>query len=157
MLKRLREYLDQNNIKYQLINHSAAFTSQEIAASAHIPGREMAKVVMIKVDNKLEMAVLPASHTADLKRIKEVRQAHNVELAQESDYKDIFEESEAGAMPPFGNLFNLRVISSTDLSEDSQIVFNAGSHRELIKLSYEDYERLVQPLVCAFSIKKFGK
>lgn len=153
MIKRLKEYLDQFSIKYQIITHSVAYTSQEIAASAHIPGQQMAKVVLIKVDDNLIMTVLPASHIVDLRRIQELTGAKHVELASENDYAPIFEDCEPGAMPPFGNLYNFKVYVSTPLSEDEQIVFNAGSHRELIKLAYSDFHKLVKPETAAFSIK----
>lgn len=154
MLKRLKEYLDQHKIKYQTITHSTAYTAQEIAGKAHIPGKDLAKVVMISIDDEVAMAVLPASHLADLSRIKEVTGAHHVELTHESDYKDLFDESEPGAMAPFGNLYGLRVFVATALTEDEYIVFNAGTHQELVRLSYRDYEALVKPQVFSFSIKE---
>ncbi|HEX3019072.1 MAG TPA: YbaK/EbsC family protein [Chitinispirillaceae bacterium] len=153
MVKRLKEFLDQHSIKYQIITHSVAYTSQEIAAMAHIPGQCMAKVVIIKADDKMFMAVLPASHVVDFRRIQEIYGSNHVELAIESQYSSLFEDCEPGAMPPFGNLYNLKVYVSTSLSEDEQIVFNAGSHRELIKLYYKDFDRLVKPQTAAFSIK----
>jgi Ala-tRNA(Pro) deacylase len=153
MLKRLKEYLDQHSIKYQIITHSVAYTSQEIAAATHIPGQQMAKVVILKADGKMVMAVLPASHVVDLRRIQEITGASYVELASESEYAPIFEDCEAGAMPPFGNLYNLKVYASTPLSDSEQIVFNAGNHRELMKLSYKDFHNLVKPETATFSIK----
>jgi len=156
MMKQLKEYLDTNGIKYRVITHSAAYTAQEIAATAHVPGKEMTKVVEIKIDGKLAMAVLPASHFVDLRRIKEMTHATHIETAKEEDYKDIFSDCEVGSMPPFGNLVNQMVFVSTDLAEDPQIAFNAGNHRELVVLSYKDYEKLVKPQVFSFSIKEFA-
>ncbi|NLD98713.1 MAG: YbaK/EbsC family protein [Fibrobacter sp.] len=153
MWGRLKEYLDRNKIRYQLIIHSPAYTAQEIAASAHIPGLEMAKVVMIRADNKILMAVIPASHSIDLMRFKEICGAQNVQLAQEKDYINLLDDCEPGAEPPFGNLFNLPVFVSTILKQDSQIACNAGNHRELIRLSFDDFERLVKPEISSFSIK----
>lgn len=154
MLKRLKEYLDQHKVKYQVITHSPAFTAQEIAGKAHVPGKELAKVVMISIDGEITMAVLPASHIVDLNRIKEVTGAQHIELTPESDYKDLFDESEPGAMAPFGNLYNMKVFVATALTEDKYIVFNAGTHQELVRLSYKDYENLVKPQVFSFSIKE---
>lgn len=153
MIKRLKEFLDQHSVKYQTITHSTAYTSQEIAASAHIPGQQMAKVVMVKTDEKMIMAVLPASHIADLRRIQEITGAQHVQLAPESEYAPIFNDCEPGAMPPFGNLYNIDVLVSTPLSDDQQIMFNAGSHRELVKISYEDFHKMVKPQIAAFSVK----
>jgi Ala-tRNA(Pro) deacylase len=154
MIKRLKEFLDQNNIKYQVITHSTAFTAQEIAESAHIPGKELAKVVMVSIDGNIAMAVLPASHFVDLKRIKEMTGGRYVELTPENEYIRLFDDCEPGAMAPFGNLYNLKVYVSTSLSEDPYIVFNAGTHRELVRLSYKDFANLVRPEVFSFSVKE---
>lgn len=154
MLKILKEYLDQNGIKYQVITHSQAYTAQEIAASAHIPGGEMAKVVLVKIDGKMSMTVLPASHFVDLPRIKEIAGAQFVELAKESDYQNLFEGCEPGAVPPFGNLYNMKVYVSTALTKDPQIAFNAGNHKELVKMSFRDFEVLVKPQIFSLSVKE---
>ena len=144
-VKKLKEFLKSNRVKYVTISHSAAFTAQEIAASAHIPGKEMAKTVMVKVDGKMTMAVVPASAQVDLKRLKQAAQASRVELASEGDFREIFAGCELGAMPPFGNLYGMEVFAAKSLAEDEEIAFNAGSHTELIKLKYTDFQRLVKP------------
>lgn len=152
-VKMLREFLDQNKIKYIAVAHSPAYTAQEIAASAHIPGREVAKTVMVKVDGKMSMAVLPASFQVDLARLAEVAGAAKVELATEEEFKGLFPECEPGAMPPFGNLYDMNVYATESLAEDAEIAFNAGSHTELLKLSYADFEKLVKPTVAKFSTR----
>jgi Ala-tRNA(Pro) deacylase len=148
---RLKEFLDSNNIKYILISHSPAYTAQAIAASAHVSGKDLAKTVMIKVDGKMAMAVLPASYQVDFGLMKETVGAKKIELATESEFKDLFPECEVGAMPPFGNLYNMDVFAAARLAEDDEIAFNAGSHTELIRLAYKDFERLVKPKVVKFS------
>lgn len=150
---RLKEFLDSHNVKYVTISHSPAITAQEIAASAHIPGKELAKTVMVKIDGKMAMAVLPASHQVDFDLLKEVTGAERVELATEKEFSDLFPQCEVGAMPPFGNLYGMDVIVSKNLAEDDQIAFNAGSHTELIRLAYNDFERLVGPKVVRLSAK----
>ncbi len=150
-VKRLKEFLDSNNIKYVSISHSPAYTAQAIAASAHVSGKELAKTVVVKVDGKMAMAVLPASYQIDFDKMKEAAGAKSVELATESEFKDLFAECEVGAMPPFGNLYDMQVFVAARLAEDEEIAFNAGSHTELIKLAYKDFERLVKPRVIAFS------
>jgi Ala-tRNA(Pro) deacylase len=152
-IKKIRNFLDEQNIKYVVIIHSPTYTAQEIAASAHIPGKELAKTVMIKVDGRMTMAVLPASYTVDFHLIKKAAAAKNVELASEEEFKYLFPECEIGAMPPFGNLYNIDVLVSKTLAEDENISFNAGSHKELIKLAYKDFEKLVRPKVIKFSSK----
>jgi len=150
-VKRLKEFLDSNNIKYVSISHSPAYTAQAIAASAHVSGKELAKTVIIKVDGKTAMAVLPASYQVDFDKMKEATGAGSVELATESEFKDLFPECEVGAMPPFGNLYEMDVFVAAKLAEDEEIAFNAGSHTELIRLAYKDFERLVKPKVIVFS------
>jgi Ala-tRNA(Pro) deacylase len=152
-VKRLKEFLDSHKIKYVTISHSPAITAQEIAASAHIPGKELAKTVMVKIDGKMAMAILPASYKVDFGLLQEVAEAKKVELADEREFKDMFPECEVGAMPPFGNLYDMDVFSSETLTEDEEIAFNAGSHTELIRLAYKDFERLVQPKVAKLSTK----
>ena len=150
-VKRLKEFLDSNNIQYVTISHSPAYTAQAIAASAHVSGKELAKTVMVKVDGKMAMAVLPASYQVDFALMKEAVGAKQLELATEAEFKDLFSECEVGAMPPFGNLYHMQVFAAAKLAEDDEIAFNAGSHTELIKLAYQDFERLVQPTVVKFS------
>ena len=154
ILKKLVEFLDSNKVKYVVMTHSAAFTAQDVAQSAHIPGKEVAKTVIVWMDGAMAMAVLPASQMVDFNLLKEVTGAKNVELASESEFKDRFPECEVGAMPPFGNLFTMRVFVSNSLKEDKEIAFNAGSHRELVRMAYADYERLVKPTVGSFTFQK---
>ena len=152
-VKRLKEYLDKHQIKYVTIRHSPAYTAQEVAASAHVPGREMAKTVMVKLDEDIAMAVLPASYHVDLDRLREITGARRIELATEDEFKDLFPACEVGAMPPFGNLYELRVFSDASLAEDEEIAFQAGSHSELIRLPYSDFVRLVEPVVVQFALE----
>ena len=152
-VKKLKAYLDENSVKYSVLKHSRAFTAQEVASSVHIKGKEVAKTVIVKVDGKLSMAVLPASYDVDLKLLKKVTGAKTIEIATEDEFKDLFPECEVGAMPPFGNLYGLDVYVAPGLAEDEHIAFNAGTHTELIQLSYSDFERLVKPIVLIFSTR----
>ena len=154
ILTKLVEYLDENRIRYVNVSHSTAFTAQDVAESVHIPGKEMAKTVIVWMDGAMSMIVLPASSMIDFNKLKEVSGAKSVELASESEFKDRFPECEIGAMPPFGNLFNTRVYADKMLSDDREISFNAGSHHELIRLPYSDFERLVKPGVGSFAVPK---
>ena len=142
---RLIDFLDQEHVKYVTIGHSPAYTAQEIAALAHIPGKELAKTVIIKVDGELTMVVLPASEMVRLDHLRESLGTEFVELADEDEFKGAFPDCETGAMPPFGNLYGMSVFVSQALREDDEIAFNAGSHDELIRLPYAEYERLVHP------------
>jgi len=150
-VQRLKDFLDNHGVKYVTISHSSAYTAQEIAASAHIPGKELAKTVMVEIDGRMAMAVLPASYRVDLHELKEAVGAEQVKLACEKEFADMFPGCEVGAMPPFGNLFGMEVYTAAALAEDEEIAFNAGSHTELIRLPYADFERLVQPNVLRFA------
>ncbi len=146
-VNKLKEFLDSSKVKYLSINHSAAYTAQEIAASAHVRGKELAKTVMVTIDGKMAMAVLPASRKVSFDLLREAAGAEGVQLAGERAFGDLFPGCEVGAMPPFGNLYNMDVYVSKLLTEDEEIAFNAGSHTELIRLSYKDFARLVKPKV----------
>ena len=152
-VQRLKEFLDSHNIKYVTISHSRAFTAQETAASAHVPVKQLAKTVMVKIDGKMAMAVIPASSKVDFDLLKKVMGWGKVEIASEKEFKDMFPECEIGAMPPFGNLYGMEVFAAESLTEDKEIAFNAGSHRELVKMAYKDFEKLVKPKVTNFSVE----
>ncbi len=152
-VERLREYLEEHHVKYVTIKHRPAFTAQQIAATAHLPGRDLAKTVVVKLDGKFAMAVLPAPDKVSASRLREVSGAKEVELASESEFAGLFPRCEVGAMPPFGNLWGMQVFVDCRLCEDEQIAFNAGSHTELLKLSYADYEKLVRPKIAALSTR----
>jgi len=145
-LKKLKEYLDGENVKYESVVHYETYTSQETAQSAHISGRELAKTVMVKINGRMAMAVLPASQKIDFALLK-AAVGSTAELADEQEFIDIFPDCEVGAMPPFGNLYGMEVYVDEGLTRDEEIAFNAGSHIELMKLSYKDFARLVKPKV----------
>ncbi len=150
-VKKLKKFLDDHQVKYIVISHSKAYTAQQIAASAHISGKELAKTVMVKINDDMAMTVLPASYKVDFNLLREVTGAGKVGLATEEEFRYMFPECEVGAMPPFGNLYNMNVFVAESLAEDEEIAFSAGSHTELIRLAYKDFERLVNPIVLKFS------
>ena len=150
---RLKRYLDENGVEYQTISHAQAFTAQEIAAAAHVPGKELAKTVMVKLDGELAMAVVAGTDQVSMRRLEQVTGANRVELADEREFVERFPNCEVGAMPPFGNLWDLQVFVDQRLREDEVIAFNAGSHTELVKLPYAQFERLVQPVVAELSTR----
>ena len=148
--QKLKEFLDSSRIKYVTITHSLAFTAQEIAACAHVAGKALAKTVIVKIDDKMAMAVLPASYRVNFDLLKKATGASKVELANEQEFRDMFPELEVGAMPPFGNLYGMDVFVDESLSQDDEIAFNDGSHTELMKLAYRDFEQLVKPKTARF-------
>jgi len=154
MLRRLSEFLDQNGVRYLTIRHSPAFTSQEIAATAHIPGKEIAKTVIARIDGGISMIVVPASHMVDFSLVRKTLPAHSTELATEAEFKGLFPECEVGAMPPFGMMFGIPVVADISLAANEQIAFNAGNHYELIKMSYRDFERLNHPVLIKCGVRR---
>lgn len=150
-VQKLKDYLDERHIRYAAIEHSRAYTAQEIAAAAHVPGKEMAKTVVVKIDGELVLAVLPASSRVDLALLKYTLGAESVELAAEEEFSRRFPDCEVGAMPPFGNLYGMQTYVADCLADDEKIAFNAGSHTELVRLAYEDFDNLVHPLMLEFT------
>jgi Ala-tRNA(Pro) deacylase len=148
---KLKQFLDENQVRYVSVQHSPAYTAQEIAASAHIPGRELAKTVIVKIDGAMPMAVLAAPARLDLGLLRRAAGARSVTLADEREFSGAFPDCEPGAMPPFGNLYGLKVYVDQPLREGRQIAFNAGSHAELIQMDYQQFERLVQPVAAHLS------
>ena len=146
-VKKLKEHLDSEKIKYVTLSHSPAYTAMEVAESAHVPGGSLAKTVMIKLDGRMAMAVLPSTRKVDLNLLRESAGAEEAKLATEEEFKRLFPDCETGAMPPFGNLYGMDVYVSPSLAEDDQIAFNAGTHTEVMWLAYRDFERLVKPSV----------
>jgi len=153
-LIRLKEYLDHHKIKYVVISHSLAYTAQGIAALMHIPGKELAKTVMVKIDGTLAMAVVPASRHVDLQLLKAAAGARTVAAATEAEFRDSFLDCETGAMPPFGNLYGMSVFADESLTHDQEIAFNAGSHRELVRMAWADLEKLVNPKITRLTTGK---
>jgi Ala-tRNA(Pro) deacylase len=155
-LARLTEFLDRHNIKYVVISHSVAYTAQGIAALTHISGKELAKTVIVKLDGSLAMAVLPASSQVDLSRLKTVTGATNAALASEAESKYKFPDCQTGAMPPFGNLYDMPVLADESLTRDNEIAFNSGTHLELVRMAWDDFERLVKPQMARFATGSVG-
>lgn len=149
--KKLTEFLDREHVHYVTLTHSPAFTAQETAESAHVPGKEMAKTIVVHLGDKMVMAVLPANQKIALAELREASGSARARFASEDEFKDLFPDCEVGAMPPFGNLYGMDVFMAAPLEEDEQIAFNAGSHTELIRMPLRDFERLVRPTVADFS------
>lgn len=141
----IKNYLDSHNVHYKTIHHPVSYTAQEIAAAAHIPGKDLAKTIIVKVDGQLAMIVEPAHIKINLRALKKFFKAKNLELAREYEFKDKFPECELGAMPPFGELYGMGVYVDKKLAKDEDIAFNAGNHADLIKMSWKDFATLVHP------------
>jgi Ala-tRNA(Pro) deacylase len=146
-LTKLREFLDSHDIKYMVVSHSIAYTAQGVAALVHLSGKKLAKTVIVKVDDDLAMAVVPASFHVDLDLVRNAASARTVEVATEQEFKDAFPDCETGAMPPFGNLYGMAVFVDPGLGDADEITFTAGTHRELVRMAWSDLVQLVNPKV----------
>jgi Ala-tRNA(Pro) deacylase len=144
---RLKNYLDEYGVKYVSIQHSPAFTAADVASSAHVAGRDFAKTVILKIDGVPAMLVLPATRRLLLHEVRELFESEQVKLATESEIRDLFPDCELGAMPPFGNLYGIVVHVAVSLTHEREIAFNAGTHTEIIKMAFDDFDRLVRPRV----------
>jgi Ala-tRNA(Pro) deacylase len=149
--KTLKEHLDAHNIKYTVVSHSPAFTAMEVAAMAHVPGRQMAKVVIMRLEQRLTMAVLPSNYRINSARMVKVMHTANLRIANENEFGHMFPDCELGAMPPFGNLYGMQTFVAKSLTEDKFITFSAGTHHEVITLHTEDYLDLVKPKIISFT------
>jgi len=147
ILRKVKELLDKAKIPYEVYNHPLAYTAQEIAAKQHISGNELAKVVMIEADEQLVMAVVRANDKINLHMVEEGLNVRHARLATEDEFIARFPECEIGAMPPFGNLFGMKVYVDPALAKDEHIYFNAGNHVQTVCVQYKDFARLVQPQV----------
>ncbi len=143
--KNLTSYLREHNVKFTTISHTPAYTAQEIAASAHFSGMKIAKTVVVKIDGKICILVEPANCRVDLKALKTELGARSVELAHEYEFEDSFPGCETGAIPPLGELFDIDVYVDDVIKYQDEIAFSAGNHSELIKMRYNDFEKLVKP------------
>jgi Ala-tRNA(Pro) deacylase len=151
--EKLKIFLDEKGVNYKAIKHSEAFSAQEIAASIHVPGKEMAKVVILKGEDKFFMSVLPASYIIVMDVLRKVLNEKNLRLATEEEFGKLFSDCEVGAMSPFGNLYNVDVYVDKTFSQNEEIVFLAGSHMESIRIKYNDYVSLVKPVIVEFAVK----
>jgi Ala-tRNA(Pro) deacylase len=150
---RLENYLRENQVRFEEHHHPRAVSAQEVAASEHVPGRMLAKTVMVLADGQMVMLALPAPYQVDLEKAAAALGVDEARLAQEEEFEDSFPDCEVGAMPPFGNLYGVPVYVEKTLAEDETMVFRSGTHTETMSVSYSDFERLVEPTVAQFALR----
>lgn len=149
--RRVKTFLDEEGAAYEHSEHAPAYTAQEVAAAEHVPGKELAKTVMLTDGEAFVMAVLPATRRVEIEQLREVAGNPDLRLADEEEFAGLFPNVETGAMAPFGNLYDVPVFVDQALREDESITFNAGTHTDTIRMAYTDFERLVGPVVAEFS------
>ena len=152
---RLEAYLKEKEVLFEVRHHPRAITAQEVAASEHVPGKMLAKTVMVLADGKMVMLALPAPYQVDVDKAGKVLGVE-VRLAHEEEFENTFPDCEVGAMPPFGNLYEVPVYVEAALAEDETIVFRAGTHTDTMSVSYADFERLVEPTIAEFAASRLG-
>ena len=145
-IDRIKEYLDDEGVNYEVLHHPVAYTAQQVAGAQHIPGRKMVKAVVVNADGKYIMCVLPAIHLINFSQLKEALHAHDVRLAREEEVANLFPDCAVGSEPPFAKWYdNMELYYDTALDDCNRIVFNAGTHTDTIQMSWSDYKRLMQP------------
>jgi len=154
LLSRVKDFLDNQKVSYTHHVHRTAYTAQEVAAEEHIPGKMMAKTVVVKSGNQLAMVVIPASARLDLEALRSLVGNKEARLASELEFTGAFPDCDVGAMPPFGNLYGVPVYVDAALTEDEEIAFNAGTHQDSIHMKYADFARLVKPAVGPLSLSR---
>lgn len=147
----VREYLESHKAGYEALPHAQAFAAREIAHTLHVAEAQFAKAVILRADGRQVMAVLPGSHRVNIHRLREELGASHLEMASESELAALCADCELGAFPPFGNLYGMEVWVDSELARSREIIFNAGSHTEALRMKYPDYARLVNPHVALFA------
>ena len=153
VIDQLEELFIKNDVRYELFEHPLAISAQKVAQAEHVPGAEEAKVVIVRADGRNVMAVLPATHHVDLIKLKILLEVEETQVESEWELQKLFPNCEVGAMPPFGHLYGLQVLLDRSFSSSAKIVFNAGSHTEAIRMKYDDYVRLANPLIGDFAAR----
>ncbi len=143
----VRNFMDTNKVDYEVIPHPVTYTAQETAASVHRPGREVVKPVLVTDGESYALAVVDASHQVDLDKFAKASGMEGVVLADESVMRELFPDCEPGAMPPFGNLYGVKVYCDSHLEQDDSITFNACTHYEAVRMRWEDFKRIVKPVI----------
>ena len=151
IVKRLHDLLDRSGVSYEILHHHTDFRAKTTAADTHTPPREFAKSVILWIDGQYALAVLPASHFLSEAKLARSLGAKVVRLATEFEMADLCPDCDVGAAPPFGNLYDLPVYVSPIIARDENITFNAGTHEDAVRMTYADYERLVQPRVVSMT------
>jgi Ala-tRNA(Pro) deacylase len=150
VLAKLETYLNERQIPFSCTVHPLAFTAQEVAQAEHISGRAMAKTVVLLADGAFALAVLPADSIVDLRELRHEMGVEHLRLATEREIHDLFPDCELGAMPPLGNLYGLPVYVESSLARQQSIAFNAGTHRDVVHMTFADFRRAVEPLILPF-------
>lgn len=151
----LQRYLNNNGIQYRIIEHDPAFSAHGVSVTAHVPEKEIAKTVIIQIDGRFWMAVLRGDNKINLHKIKQSFGAKHVHLAHEEDLSTLFPDCQLGTMPPFGNLYGVPVLVDQSLAGDEDICFNACCYTKVVRMKFDDFKKLSNPLVGEYAEPRF--
>ena len=154
IVQKLKELLDGERVKYEHVIHPEVFTMPEVAAVEHEKGQHVIKTVVLKADGQLVLAAVPAALKVDQKALAKLMKAKEVVVAEEHEFANAFPDCEVGAMPPFGGLYGVPLYLDKRLTECDEVVFNAGTHTDTVKMSLADFERLANPEIGDFAVMK---
>ncbi len=149
--ERMEQYLRDNGVPFEVMTHSQAYTMSEVAAALHVSGKQVAKVVVVKADGAMAVLVVPSPRRLNFAQVRDLLGAKEVSLAKEEEFSDLFPDCAPGAMPPFGNLYDVPVYADQSLEEREEIIFRVGTHQEVFKIPYTDFDRLAEPVVGEFT------
>lgn len=148
---KLKDLLNKQKVVFKTQSHDRAITAQEVAQLEHVPGREFAKTVVVRKEKEFNLFVLPAPKQVDFSQVRKLLNSHDIALATEKEFKDLFPDCELGAMPPFGILYGLKTYVDEGLKKENELVFNAGTHTDTIHMSRSDFEKIVKPNYASFA------
>ncbi len=143
MYQRLEEFLASRHATYEPVTHPAAVTAQEQAAVMHVPGRSLAKVLIVKERDGLVMAIVPAATEVDLDRVKGLIGHGDVRLASVEEIRAVVPDCPPGSIPPFGALYGLRAFIDRSLLGVPEVTMPAGDPASAIRMRWSEFERLV--------------
>ncbi len=149
--QRIRDFLDSQNVFYETIHHSQAFTAQEVAHSLHVSGKKCVKAVVAEGDHKTVIVVMPASHRLNFQELKSAMKVKQLEMLVEGELVGLFPDCDIGAIPPIGNLYGIDVWVDRAVASTEKIVFCAGTHEDCIRMRYSDFAKMTRPFVAHFS------
>jgi len=149
--QRILDYLDSQNVPFEMLHHSQAFTAQEVAHSLHVSGKKCVKAVVARGDNKPVLVVMPASHRLNFQELKTALKAKQLEMLVESELVELFPDCDLGAVPPFGNLYGIAVWVDREVANAEKVLFCAGTHEDCIRMRYSDFAKLTLPYLGHFS------
>jgi Ala-tRNA(Pro) deacylase len=147
---RIAKLLAEQQVSFEVLPHAPAFTAQKLAKSLHVPGRQVAKCVLLRSSTDFILAVLPATHHVDTDRLARYL-GSAVRLATDQEISALFPDCEWGVVPPFGTLYGVRTLLDDALAPNDLIIFEDQTHVEAIRLPCREFERLEKPLRLPFS------